>query len=227
MLHDIANKTRVNCGLAAIIDLVRLLVLFLCRDPHTDRYFETTGLLEDKQPSFVTSETLKYLYLTFDEDNPFNHDDSNAVYSTEGHMLEVDTRPIPGRRRRSIPAEAPSCPAYDPMFLPETQHILLQSVGTRTDFEWARHLAGYVVKDEADEIASGRWSESGFCEIPVSEVSPCSPLPPYDAIKTDREKKLVRTTPSRSSLLLQEMLKLLIPRAIKSVPPRTMESSSR
>lgn len=47
-LNDIVNRTRVECGLAAVLDL-------------------GSNLLEDKQPSFVTSETLKYLYLTFDE----------------------------------------------------------------------------------------------------------------------------------------------------------------
>lgn len=57
ILHDINNKTRVPCGLASVKDL-------------------TTGLLEDKQPSFVTSETLKYLYLTFDEvrNTRFDHE---------------------------------------------------------------------------------------------------------------------------------------------------------
>jgi len=48
ILHDINNRTRVECGFAAILDL-------------------NTGQLEDKMPSFVTSETLKYLYLTFVE----------------------------------------------------------------------------------------------------------------------------------------------------------------
>lgn len=43
----IDNRTRTECGFAAVLDL-------------------KTGALEDKQPSFLTSETLKYLYLTFD-----------------------------------------------------------------------------------------------------------------------------------------------------------------
>ena len=86
-------------------------------------------------------------------------------------MLEVDTRPVPGRRRRSMPAEAPSCSAYDSIMLPETQNFLQRSVTSRTDFEWARYLTGYVVEDEAKEIASGRWTPTGFCEIPTSEVS--------------------------------------------------------
>ena len=128
VLHDINNRTRVDCGFAAILDL-------------------STGALEDKQPSFVTAETLKYLFLTFDEDNPFNHDDTNMVFSTEGHMLELDTRPAP-RRRRTIPAEILSCPAYDPTFTDRHQHPLSLSVARRTDFEHARFLTGYQVVDE-------------------------------------------------------------------------------
>ncbi|KAM0748164.1 hypothetical protein T439DRAFT_382639 [Meredithblackwellia eburnea MCA 4105] len=149
-LHDINNRTRVPCGLAAVLDL-------------------STGALEDKQPSFVTSETLKYLYLTFDEANPYNHDDSNMVYTTEGHMLELDTRPVLGRKRRRTPSEALSCPAYDPASMDRHQHPLSLSVARRTDFEHARYLAGFIVPDERKEVEDGRWSESGVCELPTSE----------------------------------------------------------
>ena len=52
VLHDLNNRTRVDCGFAAIHNL-------------------ETGLLEDKMPSFLISETLKYLFLTFDEVRSF------------------------------------------------------------------------------------------------------------------------------------------------------------
>ena len=39
--------------------------------------------------SFFLSETLKYLYLLFDIDNVVNSMDSNAVFSTEGHLLPL------------------------------------------------------------------------------------------------------------------------------------------
>lgn len=47
-LRDLNSRARVACGFAAIKDL-------------------RTGELEDKMPSFVTGETLKYLFLTFAE----------------------------------------------------------------------------------------------------------------------------------------------------------------
>ena len=45
--------------------------------------------LEDRQESFFLSETVKYLYLLFDVDNPINTDDMKYVFSTEGHVLPL------------------------------------------------------------------------------------------------------------------------------------------
>lgn len=158
VLHDINNRSRVECGLAAVLDL-------------------GSGILEDKQPSFVTAETLKYLFLIFDEENPFNRDDGPTVFTTEGHMLEVDARPVLTRRKRSMPAEAPTCPAWHPESTDKHQHFLSQSVGRRIDFEYARYLAGYEVLDEVKEIEEGRWSENGWCEVGQSEVRVAFRLP--------------------------------------------------
>lgn len=94
------------------------------------------------------------------------------VFTTEGHMLEVDLRPQPNRRRRTLPAEAPTCAAYHPASTDKQQHFLATSVGQRIDFEHARYLAGWEigVEDEAREVREGRWSEWGFCEVARSEV---------------------------------------------------------
>ncbi|CAM9824254.1 unnamed protein product, partial [Ectocarpus sp. 8 AP-2014] len=45
--------------------------------------------LDEQMPSFFLSETLKYLYLLFDEDN-FIHK-GNYVFSTEAHPFSIDT----------------------------------------------------------------------------------------------------------------------------------------
>ncbi|CAL8069973.1 unnamed protein product [Calicophoron daubneyi] len=39
--------------------------------------------------SFFLSETLKYLYLLFDEDNPVNRNELDYVFSTQGHLFPV------------------------------------------------------------------------------------------------------------------------------------------
>ncbi|GAA5939158.1 hypothetical protein JCM1841_003340 [Sporobolomyces salmonicolor] len=166
ILHDLNNRTRVACGMAAVLDL-------------------GTGQLEDKMPSFVTSETLKYLYLTFDEENPFLTDDSAFVFTTEGHPLEI---PHPPPRKRSLlspPSSEPPpvCMAHDPLEDERYHHYLSLSVDRRTDWEHARWLAGFEVFDEVREVDEGRWSESGFCEISENEVrSPSSLLAPCEGV---------------------------------------------
>lgn len=46
--------------------------------------------LEDRMESFFLSETVKYLYLLFDFENPLNKDASNWIFSTEGHIFKVE-----------------------------------------------------------------------------------------------------------------------------------------
>ncbi|KAK4056367.1 hypothetical protein OIO90_002510 [Microbotryomycetes sp. JL221] len=165
-LHDINNRTRTECGFAAIHDL-------------------NSGRLEDKQPSFVTAETLKYLFLTFDEYNIFNKDDGPMVYTTEGHMLDLTTPASRNsssstgfnvrERKPTLPnpttadQDLTTCQAYDPTMSDHHQHFLSTGIGTRTDIEWARHLVDLEIYDEVKEIDEGRWFESGFCEIVKSE----------------------------------------------------------
>ncbi|KAG0150778.1 hypothetical protein CROQUDRAFT_37750 [Cronartium quercuum f. sp. fusiforme G11] len=74
VLHDIINRTWVPCGLAGIKNL------------ETGER-NTNCALADRMNSFVLSETLKYLYLTFDEDNPINRKDEPFIFTTEAHIL--------------------------------------------------------------------------------------------------------------------------------------------
>ena len=139
-------------------------------------------------------------------------------------MLSVDSRPVLGRRRRSIPAEAPTCPAYDPELFEQSQHFLSLGVSRRTDIEYARFLAGYVVEDEPKEIAEGRWSESGWCELPVSEVR--RPSGRSGFVRTS-SSQLYRIMPSKSSLLLVEKLKTWLQQHQNLDKPPTDLSSVR
>ncbi|GAA5943649.1 alpha-1,2-mannosidase MNL1 [Sporobolomyces koalae] len=164
ILHDLNNRTRVECGFAAVLDL-------------------DSGKLEDKMPSFVTSETLKYLYLTFVEDSPFLRDDAAFVFTTEGHPLEIprstpntqldrtteDSTQQPTTSTRESP---PVCPAHEPLYDDTYQHTLSLSVDTRTDWEHARLLVGHENVDERLQIRDGRWLESGYCELSHNEDVP-------------------------------------------------------
>lgn len=42
--------------------------------------------------SFFLSETCKYLYLLFDEDNPLHKSDNKYIFTTEGHVVPTDKR---------------------------------------------------------------------------------------------------------------------------------------
>jgi len=48
--------------------------------------------LEDRQESFFLSETVKYLYLLFDLDNPINRKSNEYIFTTEGHILPLSER---------------------------------------------------------------------------------------------------------------------------------------
>ncbi|KAJ1835000.1 hypothetical protein LPJ63_001468 [Coemansia sp. RSA 2711] len=68
ILTDMNELMRTSCGYASIHDVL-------------------THTLEDRMDSYVLSETFKYLYLLFDEDNPLHRLDNGFVFTTEGHVL--------------------------------------------------------------------------------------------------------------------------------------------
>ena len=72
---------------------------------------------EDRMESFVLSETLKYLFLLFDEgmslllhlayqDNPLHSLDSNFVFTTEGHPIHLSN---PFESSIALDIVAPTC----------------------------------------------------------------------------------------------------------------------
>ncbi|KAI0829418.1 alpha-mannosidase [Trametes gibbosa] len=156
ILHDISVRAKVDCGLSGINDL------------------RTNGR-DDRMESFVLSETLKYLYLLFDEDNPLHADDSHWVFTTEGHILTLDhslLRPISPARRKLRRVESLECPAYSsPVLAYDDPHDysrdsgLTGSITTRGDFEYARQLVGRV----ASENETRWWDPDGWCVLPKHE----------------------------------------------------------
>jgi ER degradation enhancer, mannosidase alpha-like 1 len=117
--------------------------------------------------SFVLSETLKYLYLLFDESNPINRDASNYVFTTEGHVLRLDAsliRPIPLSRRKMRGPDRHVCPAYSPLTndkLRGTKAAMLSGIRARSDVDFARALIGAPMTDDE----STNWSPEGWCSL--------------------------------------------------------------
>ncbi|KAG4106553.1 glycoside hydrolase [Neocallimastix lanati (nom. inval.)] len=68
VLNDLERLCRTECGFAQLNPL-------------------TSYSKEDRMESFFISESLKYLYLLFDEDNIINTRYTNALFTTEGHFL--------------------------------------------------------------------------------------------------------------------------------------------
>ncbi|GMS91606.1 hypothetical protein PENTCL1PPCAC_13781, partial [Pristionchus entomophagus] len=73
ILESIDEITRVQCGFATVHDV-------------------RTRELEDRMESFFLSETMKYLYLLFDDANPVNVHGERFIFSTEGHLFPLAKR---------------------------------------------------------------------------------------------------------------------------------------
>ena len=106
----------------------------------------------------------------FDENNPIHNDDSNYVFTTEGHILSLEREhlKVPSATVRHLRrAESPQCPAYEPPFFVGTYDMpgLYVGVRSRSDFDYARFLVNAALLD-GDETY---WHPSGWCETPVVE----------------------------------------------------------
>ncbi|KAJ3514072.1 hypothetical protein NLJ89_g2582 [Agrocybe chaxingu] len=153
VLFDLTTRAKVDCGLSGIADL-------------------RSNKRDDRMESFTLSETLKYLYLLFDEENPLHSDDSNYVFTTEGHILTLGSEHIkapPSAQRRMRRVNSHQCPAYIP-FMHSVDHRrnnfgLVMNVQARPDMEYGRHLVGLAPR-AADQRY---WSPDGWCERPKVE----------------------------------------------------------
>ncbi|KAK7061652.1 alpha-1,2-mannosidase [Favolaschia claudopus] len=146
ILFDITTRAKVPCGLTGIKDL-------------------RTNSRDDRMESFALSETLKYLFLLFDEENPLHKDDSNYVFTTEGHLLTLGKqhmKPTPLARRRMRNIENHQCPAYRP-FSSRQSPGLVMGIRSRADVDYARELLALQPSD----LDLSVWSESGWCERPL------------------------------------------------------------
>jgi mannosidase alpha-like ER degradation enhancer 1 len=114
---------------------------------------------------------LQYLYLLFDEDNPLNNDDSNYIFTTEGHIISLEQKhsKLPSATvRRLRRAENQHCPAYEPPYFIGTDDMPMLYVGirSRADFDYARFLVSAALSD-GDETW---WHPSGWCVIPMVDL---------------------------------------------------------
>lgn len=146
MLKDLNRRTKTYCGFAVIHDVF-------------------SGKREDRMESFMLSETLKYLYLLFDTDNPINKADSGTVFTTEGHRLRIpfSLRPKPSLeliqyKQQEYANANYQCPAYKPF----KANGLLTGIRRRPDYDYVSTLVDMpLIKDE------GYWSHDAECLLPI------------------------------------------------------------
>lgn len=120
----------------------------------------------------VPNARLQYLYLLFDEDNFVHRDDSNYVFTTEGHILTLDRehlRPLPMSRRKMRPVDNHQCPVYKPFIgvydNSSKETGLVRGIRSRSDYDYARKLVGV----HASSVEIDAWSANGWCEKPMVE----------------------------------------------------------
>ncbi|KAI6151993.1 glycoside hydrolase family 47 protein [Pisolithus tinctorius] len=153
ILRDITARSKVECGLSGIRDL-------------------RNNARDDRMESFALSETLKYLFLLFDENNRLHSDDSHYVFTTEGHILTLPKhalRPMSSARRRMRREESHQCPAYEPFQISQPSQKangLISGVGSRHDAEYARHLIGLIPQSSDEHY----WSPDGWCAVPYTDL---------------------------------------------------------
>uniref|UniRef100_A0A8C0IY90 alpha-1,2-Mannosidase n=1 Tax=Chelonoidis abingdonii TaxID=106734 RepID=A0A8C0IY90_CHEAB len=73
ILQSLEKYTKVKCGYATLHHVIE-------------------KSKEDRMESFFLSETCKYLYLLFDEENPVHKSGNKYMFTTEGHIVSVDER---------------------------------------------------------------------------------------------------------------------------------------
>ncbi len=89
----------------------------------------------------------QYLALLFDDEHPLHSDDSNTIFTTEGHILTLNSthlKPASKVRREVRGPEHVECSSYPPppiWLSTSANHSLSAGVRSRGDFEWARNVA--------------------------------------------------------------------------------------
>ncbi|KAG9128167.1 alpha mannosidase-like protein [Ceratobasidium sp. 392] len=157
VLLDLIRRAKVECGLSTLSNV-------------------QTGEHEDRMESFALSETLKYLYLLFDEDNKINSDHSNLVFTTEGHPISLPRhhlKPASATSRYFRQKEQNFCPVYRPArnppdLFPGESYGLIQSIRSRPDAEYGRFITGLDPSVVAP-FDERWWDVFGWCEVPQAE----------------------------------------------------------
>ncbi|XP_036390334.1 ER degradation-enhancing alpha-mannosidase-like protein 1 [Megalops cyprinoides] len=101
ILESLEKYTKVRCGYATLHHVV-------------------DKSKEDRMESFFLSETCKYLYLLFDEDNPLHKSENKYIFTTEGHVVPIDKRFREKQWKDMMPCEEGTPSDQDKTSVPPT-----------------------------------------------------------------------------------------------------------
>ncbi|KAF9987256.1 alpha mannosidase-like protein [Mortierella antarctica] len=172
ILRDLQTYTKTKCGWSSLQSVI-------------DKN------LEDRMESFALSETFKYLFLLFDEENVLHQGlkDTNFVFTTEGHVLGLKAEHLDKDRNKFAPTRRSSGTIYRRQYPRSQQHghsttgegngqsaltcrayrppeTFLKTIRYRTDADFARQMVG--VREDARDIVE--LDPKGYCEKPTLEV---------------------------------------------------------
>lgn len=199
-LHSLEQYTRTGCGFAAINDVASL-------------------ELHDSMPSFFLSETCKYIYLLFDEDN-FLHR-RPFVLSTEAHPFDLNQLHLIKRlqqQRHLLPTLQEEISTQHE----EARHMLLTQRRQRRKRLQRNKMSSALMmsavapsQHQVERIEAATTEENG--SLPLR----CAPLPYQTAMTSSYMKillyrdgsKLQRFPPLFSALKYLEQEKEVVPRS--------------
>ncbi|KAG0265396.1 alpha mannosidase-like protein [Mortierella polycephala] len=172
ILRDLQKYTKTKCGWSSLHSVID-------KKP------------EDRMESFALSETFKYLFLLFDEENLLHHElkDTNFVFTTEGHVLSLSSKYLVKEyqngagdqkqqhttksssdqlnnqqgRHRHHDSRIGGGPVCEPYRAPET---FVKSIPYRPDADFARQMVG--TRADARDIVE--LDPKGICEKPTLEI---------------------------------------------------------
>ena len=110
-LHKLESMARVECGYACIKHVSPFTTGEMMHTFAEMPFTTKDQLLLDEMPSYFLSETIKYLYLTFDENNIIHRDlERQWIFTTEAHPIHHVHLPVnknrEGKQMKNVPTKS-------------------------------------------------------------------------------------------------------------------------
>ncbi|KAL5034787.1 hypothetical protein RTP6_002580 [Batrachochytrium dendrobatidis] len=137
ILADLNMTTRTRCGFASLENI-------------------QTAELSGRMESFFLSETLKYLYLLFDEENFVNEPNSNFIFTTEGHFFPLSNDFPVKKAIKQVETHSRICPTIQKLNISFHRTSTRLPPMSHNDILLCHHMIGYTNPVTTDPFCSPR-----------------------------------------------------------------------